>query len=275
MRIKIITVCLFFVTIFLSCKKEDLSDAAGHSSGNAFVPVLSKVMIDNQSAYEYLYNDAGLLWEKMSKLDFTMNQYNTAGQLISSKYYGNDDVLSSDASVSDKAMAATAWVTIASGKEGGTVAYEYNSNGQLIKTTTTRPSIAFSEYSLFTYDANNRINKQTMYWENAATGYIEYVYDNKGNLTSETLYNLPASGTAELTTDTKYTYDSQANPFKVSNKLQVPGINTNVNNILKETYTIHISADKASDKVVVTENSYKYNALGYPVSQNDNITFVY
>ena len=27
------------------------------------------------------------------------------GQLISSKYYGNDDVLSSDASVSDKALA--------------------------------------------------------------------------------------------------------------------------------------------------------------------------
>lgn len=274
MRIKILTVCLFFVTIFISCKKEDLSNAAG-PSGNAFMPVLSKVMIDNQSAYEYIYNDAGLLWEEKSKFDFTMNQYNTAGQLVSSKYYGNDDVLSSDASVSDKAMAATAWVTLATGKEGGTVSYQYNNTGQLIKSTTTRPSIAISEYSEFTYDANNRINKQKMFWENAATGYIEYAYDNKGNLTSESLYNLPASGTAELIINTKFTYDNQANPFRVSSKLLVPGIYTNTNNILKETYTIHISADQGSDKVVVTDNSYKYNALGYPISQNDKIKFIY
>jgi YD repeat-containing protein len=274
MRIKIITVCLFVVTVFLSCKKEDLSNASG-PSGNSFVPVLSKVMIDNKSAYEYLYNNAGLLWEEKSKFDLTINEYNKAGQLISSKYYGNDDVLSSDASVSDKAMAATAWVTLASGKEGGTTAYVYNDNGQMIKTTTTRPSLNSTEYSEFTFDANNRINKQKMYWENVATGYIDYTYDNKGNLASESLYNLSTAETAELIAVTKYTYDNQPNPFRLSNKLQIPGINTNVNNILKETYTIPLPAAQGSDKVVVTENSYKYNSLGYPTSQNENITFVY
>jgi YD repeat-containing protein len=272
MRIRILTVCLFFVTIFLSCKKEDLSDAAGPAGSN-IVPVLSKVMIDNSSAAEYLYNDAGLLWEEKCKFDLTMNSYNAAGQLVSSKYYGNDDVLSSDAAVSDKALAATAWVTLASGKEGGTVTYTYNDNGQLTKTTTTRPSLTTSEYSEFTYNSNNKINKQTMFWESVATGYIDYVYDSKGNLTSETLYNLPATGTAELITITNYTYDDKLNPFKLSNKLQIPGINTNTNNILKETYTIH--AAQGSDKVVVSENTYKYNSLGYPTSQNANITFVY
>jgi hypothetical protein len=273
MRIKIITVCLFCFAAFLSCKKEDLSDATG--PGNTYVPVLSKVLVDNQSAFEYLYNDSGMIWEEKSKYDFTINQYNAKGQLISSKYYGNDDILSSDASVSDKAMATTTLLTLATGKEGGTVSYEYNDNGQLVKSITTRPSVTSSEYSVFAYDSNNRINKQTMYWENAATGYIDYVYDKKGNLASESLYNMPASGTAELITVTQYTYDSEPNPYKVSNKLQVPGINTNINNVLKETNTIHVSADQGSDKVTITENSYKYNAMGYPISQNGNITFVY
>lgn len=274
MRLKIISVCLFFFFIvFISCKKEDLSNASGPN--NSYVPVLSKVLIDNQSAYEYMYNDSGMIWEEKSKFDFTMHKYNAKGQLISSKFYGNDDVLSTDALVSEKALEATAWVTLATGNEDGTVTFEYNDNGQLIKSIATRPSSTSSEYSEFTYDVNNRINKQTMYWENAATGYIDYAYDKKGNLTSESLYNLPASGTPELITVTQYTFDNQPNPYKVLSKLQIPGVNTNVNNILKETYTIHVSADKGSDKVLVTENSYKYNAMGYPISQNDNITFVY
>ena len=79
-----------------------------------------------------------------------------------------------------------------------------------------------------------------MFWENVATGYIDYTYDNKGNLAGESLYNLPASGTAELITITQIYLRQPTNPFKLSNKLQIPGINTNVNNILKETYTIHV-----------------------------------
>lgn len=273
MRIKITAICFLFFTVFLSCKKEDLSNANG--PGSSGTPVLSKVLIDNQSAREYLYNSAGLLWQERSKFDLTMHQYNSQNQLISSKYYGNDDVLSSDASISDKAMAQTTWITLTTGKEGGTVSYEYNSNGQLTKSTTTRPSSTSVEYSEFAYDASNRINKQTMYWESAVTGYIDYTYDSKGNLASESLYNLPSSGTAELITNTKYAYDSSPNPFKSSNKLQVPGINTNVNNILKETYTMHLSADQGADKVVVSDYTYKYNAMGYPISQNGNVAFVY
>ena len=38
---------------------------------------------------------------------------------------------------------------------------------------------------------------------------------------------------------------------------------------------MHVSADKGADKVVVSENTYKYNSLGYPISQNGNIAFVY
>ncbi len=274
MRIKIITICLFFfVAMFISCKKEDLSSIG--SPANSSSPKLSKIMIDNNAANEYIYNESGLLSEEKSKFDFTVHQYDAKNQLVSSKIYGNDDILSTDLSVSNNALSQAVWVTPASGSEDGIISYEYNDKGQLVKSISTRPSSTTDEYSEFTYDANNRISKQTIYWDNTATGYIEYAYDSKGNLASESLYNLPESGTAELSTVTRYTYDNEPNPYKAHNSLQIPGINTNINNILKETYTIHLTADQGSDKVQVTENSYKYNALGYPLSVNDNVTFVY
>jgi hypothetical protein len=55
----------------------------------------------------------------------------------------------------------------------------------------------------------------------------------------------------------------------------IPGINTNQNNIIKETYTIHLTANEGSDNVKVTENKYEYNKAGYPISKNGNITYIY
>jgi hypothetical protein len=273
MKIKIITICLLFVTIFLSCKKEDLS--SGITPANTYVPKLSKLLTDNLSSDEFVYNDSGMVKQANSKYEATINHYNAKGQLVTTEYYSNDDILSSDQSVSETAMNLTSWVTPETGKKGGILTYEYNENGQLVKATSTHPSLSCSEYSMFTYDSNNRITKQTTYWENVATGYIDYTYDTKGNLTSESLYSLPATGDATLITTTKYTFDTEPNPFKSRNGLLAPGINTNVNNVLKETYTLHLTTDQGSDKTEVTENTYSYNSLGYPISKNGNITYVY
>jgi hypothetical protein len=273
MKIRIITFCLILVAIF-SCKKDEMLNN-GPTVENQYVPKLSKIMVDNISDEEYLYNDSSLLVQQKSKFDFTQNHYNSIAQLISSDFYGNDDILSNDLSIYETAMNQTAWVTPSTGKKGGVIAYEYNAGGQLVKTTTTRPALAVAEYSDFTYDANNRISRQSMFWDNVATGYIDYAYDAKGNLVSEMLYNLPVGGAAELITTTTYTFDNQQNPLKSYSKLPIPGLNTNPNNILKETYTMHTGSAEGSDKVQVTENTYEYNALGYPISKNGNVTYVY
>jgi hypothetical protein len=114
-----------------------------------------------------------------------------------------------------------------------------------------------------------------MSWDNAATGYIDYTYDTKGNLIKEVLYNLTSTGAAQLITSTQYDFDSKNNPYKAASKLMLPGINTNLNNIIKETYTIHLTTDQGSDNVQVTETAYTYNAAGYPITKNSNIAFVY
>ena len=142
--------------------------------------------------------------------------------MASTDYYGNDNVLSSDAQVVQAAMNSSVWVTPANGVNGGSLSYEYNNNGQLTKTIYSRPQLSSSEYSEFTYDASNRIIKQTMYWEKIATGYIDYSYDAKGNMIKETLYNLPSTGAAELITTNQYEFDSKINPYKSVSKLLIP-----------------------------------------------------
>ncbi len=114
-----------------------------------------------------------------------------------------------------------------------------------------------------------------MYWDDVATGYIDYTYDATGNLISEMLYDQPSSGDAVLITSTQYEFDSNPNPYNLLHKLMLPGIYTNPNNITKETYTIYLSGDQGTNNVQVTTNTYTYNAKGYPVTKNGNVTFVY
>ena len=276
MKLKIISFCLLFATLFFSCKKEDLSN--GLNTGNkpdSSVPLLSQVLIDNQPANEYVYNDSSQLITENSKFNFNINHYNASGQLASTDYYGNDAVLSNDAQVLQAALSSTVWVCSTTAIKGGTLSYSYNDKGQLIKTSYSRPVTTSSEYSEFTYNANGKITRQTMYWADAATGYIDYTFDSKGNLVKEMLYNLPSSGAAELITTTQYELDSKLNPYNLSGKILIPGQSTNPNNIIKETYTIHMNPDQGSDKVLVTPTAYTYNNLGYPASENGNTTFIY
>jgi hypothetical protein len=276
MKLKITILSIICVTIIFSCKKVDLTDGVNTTNpANSYVAKLSKVLIDNQSAYEYAYNDSNLVTAEKSKFNYTAYHYNSKGQMTTSDFYGNDDILSSDLVVFQTAMNSPTLLDAASGKKGGTLTYEYNASGLLVKSTYTRPSVTSSEYSEFTYNSSNKISRQTMYWDKVATGYVDYSYDAKGNLVNEALYNLPASGIAELSTTTQYSFDSSPNPYKATSKLLIPGINTNSNNVIKETYTIYIPATQGADKVQVTENAYQYNGMGYPISKNDNILFVY
>ena len=271
---KITTFCLLLVSILFSCKKEDINYNIGSSTA-PYIPLLSKILVDNQASTEFLYTDSNVIRQEKSKLDLTVHHYNTSGQLVTSEYWANDDVLSSDASVSQTALTQSVWVTLASGKKGGVITYEYNDNGQLNKTTSTHPLLTCSEYSLFTYDGNGRISRQSTFWEDSPTGYIDYAYDSKGNLTSEILYKVPMSGDPVAISSIKYSFDGSPNPYKMNSKYPIPGIYTNINNVTKESYTLFLSAAQGSDKVIVTDNTYTYNTMGYPVSKNGNITYVY
>jgi hypothetical protein len=216
-----------------------------------------------------------LISEEKSKFDYALHQYNDKNQLLSTDYYGNNDILSSDLLVYESCLNRKEWVTPVNGTKGGTIKYDYNSNGQLIKTTYSRPLNSISEYSEFSYDADNRISRQTIYWENAKTGYTDYSYDSKGNLIKEILYNVLSTGVAELSTTITYEFDNEHNPYELFSGLVVPGIYTNYNNIIRETYTINSGATQGTSNTQVTDNKYAYNGKGFPVSKNNNVEYVY
>lgn len=270
MKLKIISICLFFVAVFLSCKKEDFLIDSNTSVSN----LLSQVKTDNQPSIAYSYNVSNIVSEEKSKYDFTSYRYNDKNLLVTADYYTNYNILSSDLQVVETCLNMKDWFTADNANKGGSINYEYNDKQQLVKSVYSTPSGSY-QFSEFSYGTNDRITRQLLYWEDTKTGYIDYSFDDKGNLIEENLYYLSTAGVAELITTTRYEFDNQQNPYKSVSRLMTPGINTNINNITKETCTIHLNASQGADKVEVTENSYKYNSSGFPISKNGNIEYIY
>ena len=237
---------------------------------NTDIPLISKVLVAGLSYYEYTYNDANLLIEEKSKFHYTKHNYNSRNLLTTSEFYTDPAIFSS----SRPATVRTVWVNPDNTAKSLTKSFEYNDKDQLIRVTYNRPSVSNSEYSEFTFE-NDRISRQTMYWKNELSYYIDYLYDEKGNLFKETKYRVPSTGIAELWTTTEYEYDNMQNPFQSFKRLMTPGKYTNQNNITKETYTIHFEVDQWTQKVSIINNSYEYNNKDYPIKVNGEAEYIY
>jgi|WetSurMetagenome_2_1015567.scaffolds.fasta_scaffold29675_4 hypothetical protein len=268
MKIIKISLCLVIIMLAFSCKKEEIGITA-----NSAGLLLKQVMVDNQAVLEYTYNSSRLMSAEKSKFDLTNYNY-TGNQLTGTDYYINFNILSSDAQVSSTAMNQVALVAADNTNKGGSGSFEYNGSDQLVKATYASVT-GSSQHSEFIYGADGRISRQILYWDNVETGHIDYTYDANGNLTKENLYNISASGTNELSTTTDYEYDNSTNPYKAISRIPIPGLYTNTNNITKETYTIDVNSEQGTGSVQVIVNTYVYNAKGYPISKNGNVTYSY
>jgi len=237
---------------------------------NTDIPLISKVLVAGVSCHEYIYNDANLLSEEKSKFQYTKHNYNDKNLLTTSDFYLDPAIFSS----SSPTTVRTVWVNPDNTAKSLTKLFEYNDKDQLIRVTYNRPSVSNSEYSEFTFE-NDRISRQTMYWKNELSYYIDYLYDEKGNLFKETKYRVPSTGIAELWTTTEYEYDNMQNPFQSFKRLMTPGKYTNQNNITKETYTIHFEVDQWTQKVSIINNSYEYNNKDYPIKVNGEAEYIY
>ena len=152
--------------------------------------------------------------------------------------------------------------------------YEYSDNGNLK-----------SEKSYYIYDGNNQLVNYSEYeYENEKvvkiklfnpqdqlSQYYTYLYDSNGNVSKEEYYYIQDGAEAILQTRILYEYDDKNNPFIIFAVEGTPGINTNRNNITKQT-TINYYTE--GDQSYTVENSYEYNYLGYPVKAN-NFEYIY
>jgi hypothetical protein len=241
---------------------------------NTGIPLISKVLIYGVSYYEYTYNDANLLSEEKSKFNYTKHNYNEKNLLTTSDYYMDPGMFSSDSRVAEASMNRKEWVNPGNSAKSLTKSSEYNDKDRLTRVTYNRPSVTGPEYSEFSFE-NDRISRQNMYRQNELSHYIDYIYDEKGNLIKETKYRVISAGIAELLTTTEYVFDNMHNPFQAFNRIMTPGKYTNSNNIIKETYTIHFEVDQFTQKVQITNNTYEYNEKGYPVKVNGEAEYAY
>jgi hypothetical protein len=266
---KKILLMVVFSLILISCEKERQLIVE-----NTGMPLLSKVLVAGVSSNEYSYTEANLINEEKSKFFYTKHNYNDRNQLTSSEFYVDPAVFSSSSTVIEASMNRKVWVNPFNTEKNLTVTYEYNDNEQLTRSTYTRTSVSTSEYSEYTYESD-RISRQTMYWNNVLSNYIDYLYDEKGNLIKESKYYVPSTGIAELWTTTEYEYDNLNNPFQAFSRLMTPGKFTNPNNIIKETYTYHFEVDPETQDVQITNTTYEYNSNGYPVKVNGEADYQY
>ena len=270
MKTIIVSFSLLLVAIFYSCQEKDYEIDI-----KADVPKIRKVIIADLPFYEYSYTNADIISEEKSIFNFTKFSYNDKARLMTADYYSDNALLGNDLQVLENALDGKGLLNLADSRKGGTLEFKYDIYGQLIKTIFGGASGNNPESSEFSYDSEGRISRQTLLWENKIAGYVDYLYDEEGNLIKETVSSISISGLPELSTTTLYEFDNYKNPFKTFYLLMTPGINTNTNNIIKETYIIHFKPGQGTDIIRITLNSYSYNSMGYPVRKNGNIEYLY
>ncbi len=270
MRFKNSYASLLAIFLVFACEKTDPVNVE-----NTDIPLLSQLIIDSEIYKEFTYNSANLVTEEKSSACFMQHQYNSKNQLVLTNYYEDLRMYSSLYSTLDSARNREEWVSPENTERTAYKSFEYNENGQLSKITNNRLHTGCEFYSLFSYDDQNRIEKQTFYSGGTSDGFIKYEYDDIGNLIIQEHYITDNEDVTSLSNSTVYSFDNMKNPYKSFNKLLMPGLHTNTNNIIKEVYTLYSYVDGSIDDVIVWEDSYEYNGEGYPVRQNEAIEYIY
>jgi hypothetical protein len=269
MKLTPLHISLITCLLLLSCEKYRQPIIE-----NTDILLISKVIIGSEIYMEYTYNEVNLLAEEKSKFHYTKHNYNDNNQLISSDFYWDISMASSDSRVIEAAMNRKEWVSPENTPKNVAHEFEYASNGELIRKTYIRTSDNYPDIVEFQYK-DDKITRSTGYYKNAKSGYNDYYYDERGNLSKQVKYTVLSSGITELTTTTEYEFDNMKNPYQAFKRLTTPGKYTNPNNIIKEIYTIHFEVDPWTQKIQVTDYSYEYNDMGYPIMVNDEVEYVY
>ena len=152
--------------------------------------------------------------------------------------------------------------------------YSYPKTGQFIERYVDRVNGTRS-YAKYELNEKGLVSKDIFYDEDKPSGYIDYLYDEQGNLTRRMHYYIFADGKTKLSNETKYEFDNKKNPYFPFNKLNWPGRNTNQNNITKETYTVYGETPSVIEWLNITTHTYEYNDLGYPVKVDDETVYEY
>jgi len=269
MNAKVFVLILASFLILHSCEKVKEPQIE-----NEDIPLISKEIYSSDLIIEYTYNEVNLLKERKTKWFYKCYSYNNNNQLISYDMYQDLRIVSSDLETYQQAMNRTDWVTPENTEISGRGNYYYKQD-KLEKIEVTRLPSENKSITTFEYDNNDRILRKTFYYNNLPDSYIEYSYDEKGNLILETHKDL-IDGSSVVSITKVYEFDDKNNPFKAFKRLLLPGLYSNENNIIKETVILYFDVPGMDvDKVQITESTYEYNNKGYPIKKDNKVQYEY
>jgi len=228
-------------------------------------PLLRQIFIDSVQFSEFTYSNENRISEEKTKYLYMKYIYNDKNQIISSITYEDPSIVSSDSHILEAGKLRKEWINPESPTNGKQKAFEYNIQGQLMK------MYELSGYCTYIYDSKNRICSQVFYQDEKVNRRIEYKYDKRGNLIKMCNYKIDEYGKLFLITSNEYEFDNKINPFKSFGIMMMPGKYTNCNNITQEVYTLYIMDNQKQ----IIKNYYEYNEMGYPVSVNKNMKYIY
>ena len=255
--------------LFFSCEKDDNSTIGINKTG-----LLSKVLISGQPYQEYTYTNSGLIYEEKSWGTYTKYTYNSENQLEKQDCYVDPALFSSSTQVIAEAQKRKEWANPKNVPKSVTNTYSYPKTGQFIERLVDRVN-GTQDYVKYELDEKGLVSKDIFYNEGKTTRYVDYLYDELGNLIREKHYYISSDGKTKLSNETEYEFDNKKNPYFPFNKLIFPGRNTNQNNITKETYTVYGETTSIVEWLNITIHTYEYNDLGYPVKVDGETTYEY
>jgi len=236
MKIIIVTLFLFCLTIFLNGCKENPVD-----NTSAIPNSIKKIWISDSHYTEYQYS--GKLLTKKTLI--------SDGSIISSNIFSYDDnyqlVRKDDYSIA-AGIPLSSYLT-----------YEYSSNNVLIKTKAylkINNDFEYRGYTLFEYETS-RLIKYSFYNSNDELRNYHILTYNNDNVVEDAQYN--SNGNSENTQT--FEYDNKLNPL-LMDKSFISAFTISKNNVTKWTTTYYLDP---VNNINTSTSTYVYNILGNPV----------
>lgn len=250
MRIRFLA--LVMCLLIISCKKND------------YVPsgLLYKIIQDGHVTEEFSYNKENLVSEVNSTSVYRKFYYDQNLKLIKEELRVRRDYTQSDMYkfIDPKKIQISAFIE-----------YEYDSIGKLTRKLDYIYNVNdFYPYTISTFEYNNEgliLKESIQFGENEVSKTNIYSYDSKGNVIEKEVL------LGQLHTIETYEYDTYNNPYTIFKQTGSPGINTNINNIVK----IKIF-DYTPFSVIesLKQISYEYNeATRYPTKLINRVEYIY
>ncbi len=258
---------LILIPFFNSCEKEKELVYEDYQSNT----LLRQVRATEGDMEVMTYYNTGYIFEHVQLFSYRKFLYNKGNQLIK---------IEIALSLNPLSCAIIPGTTFEEGddprkaKIGQYIAYEYTDNSNLkIKRFyyINDDHNQLMNYAKYEYENDKVIKINLFNPRDQLRQYYTYLYDGSGNVSEEEYYFIQDGSDARLQTRIVYEYDDKNNPYKVFSVEGTPGINTNKNNIIKQTTINYYAEGEQSDTI---ENSYEYNDLDYPVRVN-NLDYIY